>query len=79
MIVCAKCGVEMRCEKTGARVHFGFHHVYSGDAFMCARCGAHVVHCNPSGFESDRGNHYVEMDVPDNQGTEPGLVDPSKA
>ena len=73
MIACAKCGVEMRCQKTGAMVHFGNGHIYAGDAFACERCGAHIVHTTAYPFYSERARHYVEMDTPDND-AEPGLV-----
>jgi len=64
MVVCVKCKREMQCVKTGARVHFGWGHVYAGDAFACPTCGVHVVRTNEQAYhEEDYADqeHYVEI------------------
>lgn len=46
MIICVKCAREMRCLKNGVGVDYGGGHVYAGDKFGCAGCGAEVIKCN---------------------------------
>jgi hypothetical protein len=45
--ICAKCGVEMHCHKTGRRVGLvsggNVYQVWSGDEFACPTCRASVV------------------------------------
>jgi|1_EtaG_2_1085319.scaffolds.fasta_scaffold00496_18 hypothetical protein len=54
MIVCAECGKEMRCEKTGHRVAFQEGtHVYAGDRYTCVECCASVVVCNQTAYSAD--------------------------
>ncbi len=63
MLICAKCGREMRVVKNGVGCAFGLEHVYAGDMFECPRCGAQVVKTNASGFpDPDRKRHtwYIE-------------------
>lgn len=63
MIICVGCRVEMRCHKNGAVVQFG--PVYNGsadqvrgDAYVCPRCGGHVV------YARDSARYYGELQEP---------------
>ena len=64
MLICVKCKREMRCVKTGAHTHYGFGHVYAGDAFECPGCGAHIIHANDRPYR-DEGyegrDYYLEI------------------
>lgn len=62
MKICVKCKQEMRCTKTGATVHFGGGHTYSGDLYECPVCGAEVVLSTGRSFYTE--DHWnVDFDV----------------
>lgn len=63
MIVCVDCRIEMFCQKTGVGVDYGGGHVYPGDAFYCADCGAHIVHTNELSYQDPKymREFYVPM------------------
>jgi hypothetical protein len=50
MKVCITCKIEMSCKKTGARLVFGFSHVYACDIFECPRCGATFANGNKTAY-----------------------------
>ena len=45
MLVCAKCGSQMRCETNGVGADYGRGHVYPGDTYKCKTCGVLALHC----------------------------------
>jgi len=53
MTICAKCRQEMMCLKTGVVVHYGGGHCYSGDRFGCPECGAEVISCSATPYQSE--------------------------
>ena len=43
MVVCYKCGKEMKCSKNGIGVRYGESHVYPGDLYICICCGKQII------------------------------------
>ena len=64
MIVCAKCGVKMKCVKTGALVRFQNNTTISSDVFECQKCGAKIAECSADPYKdnSPTGKDDVLLD-----------------
>jgi hypothetical protein len=59
MLICERCGVEMRCQKNGVNVCIRpslnpdeLAYVYRGDTYSCPRCQFSIVKTNDTGFET---------------------------
>ncbi|NCD04204.1 MAG: hypothetical protein EOM00_14675 [Clostridia bacterium] len=49
MKVCATCGKELTCIKTGMNVIIHEHYSYRGDLYQCSVCKCKIVSCNSEG------------------------------
>jgi len=60
MLVCANCGRELYCSKTGKAVYFG-NLRYAGDEYGCPECDIYVI------LTSDQGEFksFATYDKPD--------------
>lgn len=58
MMVCATCGHELRCVKTGMNVFVDRFTTYRGDLYRCPLCGFQVAKANDS---SDFNNPPLDI------------------
>jgi len=52
MLVCAMCGRELECSKTGKAVYFN-NLRFAGDEYGCPECGYYIIKANELYVESD--------------------------
>jgi hypothetical protein len=60
MIVCVKCGREMKCEENGLGVRYGESHVYTGDKYKCPECNIEVIKTGTTVHDPDHKFKTIE-------------------